>query len=453
MTFRSIRSIFIVLLLFKELSFGQFNLGESPQKENYAVSFEAIPVFLTDTTRAFVNIHYRIPEDFFIYVRGLDPMKNDVFTAKGELIVELIDEKGISASRQIQPIVRTRTFPPSQRFPGNEIEGFLQMEVKEGTHKIHFRLDDEESGRTFLNTDHKVTTRKPSNEPLDLSFPLFALRTIGDIDTQSTFTAINYGTHLLFGTPSESGYLFQVNLLSDQQPLTVEWTLRNERKSAGLEEQSFRGNTYQLLRGFPQIQIVDNSIRYFAAPTPTQWHLLFVPLPLEKLDNGRGYLEITVSQESFKKDLKYSFDILWPNRPLSLRSIDFAIDALQIIAKPDELDKLKTTSFVRRAKAFYEFWRNRDRDTSTAYNELMVEYYRRVDHSMKEYSVSRDTDGYKTDRGRIYILYGPPTKMERFLNPNGIPTEMWTYENTKKRFLFSDPRKTGLYSLASIEDL
>lgn len=61
--------------------------------------------------------------------------------------------------------------------------------------------------------------------------------------------------------------------------------------------------------------------------------------------------------------------------------------------------------------------------------------------------------GWKTDRGRVFILYGPPNQIERF--PSGttsLPYEIWTYDNLKGQggvvFIFAD--RTGFSNYEQI---
>jgi len=83
----------------------------------------------------------------------------------------------------------------------------------------------------------------------------------------------------------------------------------------------------------------------------------------------------------------------------------------------------------------------------------MVEYYRRVDIANRRFSSSREMDGYKSDQGRIFILYGSPSRTERLFSPSSPAREVWTYTQLKKRFIFEDQRRSGIYVLISIENL
>ncbi|HEY6953006.1 MAG TPA: GWxTD domain-containing protein, partial [Bacteroidota bacterium] len=123
------------------------------------------------------------------------------------------------------------------------------------------------------------------------------------------------------------------------------------------------------------------------------------------------------------------------------------------IAKPEELNEITSSSTERGMKAFRAFWKKHDPDTTTAYNQIMVEYYRRVDEAIRQFSTIKDRDGYKTDRGRIYILFGPPSHTERSLLPDQPVREVWTYTNLKKRFIFTEKNKSGNYILTETTNL
>jgi GWxTD domain-containing protein len=135
--------------------------------------------------------------------------------------------------------------------------------------------------------------------------------------------------------------------------------------------------------------------------------------------------------------------------PLSLKNIDLALDMLRFITTEDQLDSLKSGDFDERVESLERFWSTKDRTPGTAMNEVMAEYYRRVDHSIRSFGTLREPDGTKSDRGRTYILYGPPTRTDRTLNPGRGFTEVWTYDRLKRTFTFEDEARNGTYKLVS----
>ncbi|MFC2169987.1 GWxTD domain-containing protein [Acidobacteriota bacterium] len=94
-----------------------------------------------------------------------------------------------------------------------------------------------------------------------------------------------------------------------------------------------------------------------------------------------------------------------------------------------------------------EFWDRRDPDPGTEENEFKMEYFNRMDRA-DELFVSEGVPGWMTDRGRIYILFGPP--MERITDPMGTSAysacqEVWYYGSFP--VVFVDSRCSGNYHL------
>jgi len=113
---------------------------------------------------------------------------------------------------------------------------------------------------------------------------------------------------------------------------------------------------------------------------------------------------------------------------VSLYNLDVAIEMLRFIVSDSELRRINSGSASERERKFREFWAQRDPTPDTEFNELMAEYYRRIDHAYRNFS-SLQTPGFDTDQGKAYILYGAPLNVERRL-PSGSPArEIWEYPN------------------------
>jgi GWxTD domain-containing protein len=202
------------------------------------------------------------------------------------------------------------------------------------------------------------------------------------------------------------------------------------------------------------LNTAEGSVTYSVRPNPSPgWKVLYVPLPIEKLDPGGYTLDIDISSGQTKSTKQYNFQVQWFNRPAALLNAQLSIDALRHIATEEQLAAMQTGSMENNIKAFYAFWKTKDPDTTTAYNEVMVEYYRRVDEAVARFSTLSGQDGYRTDRGRIFILYGSPTRIQKYIPPGEAPTEVWFYDRLKKKFIFSDRYKTGNFLLIAAENL
>ncbi|MCX6575716.1 MAG: GWxTD domain-containing protein, partial [Candidatus Aminicenantes bacterium] len=76
------------------------------------------------------------------------------------------------------------------------------------------------------------------------------------------------------------------------------------------------------------------------------------------------------------------------------------------------------------------FWKHRDPTPNTPDNEFKTEHYRRINYANHFYGRSSPMPGWRTARGRIYIILGEPNDIQRFEGKSGIyPTEIWFYQN------------------------
>ena len=107
----------------------------------------------------------------------------------------------------------------------------------------------------------------------------------------------------------------------------------------------------------------------------------------------------------------------------------------------ESLDETGRKNFVRR------FWSNRDPNGAEPGNEFMNEMMNRYDYTNERFS--GHIPGWLTDRGRIYISYGPPRDIQRYVhNPDTKDYEIWAYAiEGETIFIFVDERGFGQYRL------
>lgn len=123
------------------------------------------------------------------------------------------------------------------------------------------------------------------------------------------------------------------------------------------------------------------------------------------------------------------------------------VDALYYFADPKDVDSLRLASFDKREKAWEKFWSKRDPNPLTPENEFEEEFLRRFYYANENFS-TLNIPGYRTARGRIYILYGEPDEIERHpFEINTYPYEIWYYYSKKLKFVFVDRKGTGEYEL------
>jgi GWxTD domain-containing protein len=121
---------------------------------------------------------------------------------------------------------------------------------------------------------------------------------------------------------------------------------------------------------------------------------------------------------------------------------------IEYIASSSEFSEYKSYADTGKVAFLKRFWAKRDSDPSTEVNEGLQEFIRRVKYVEAQFATPFKS-GYDTDRGRIYVKYGPPDSEERHqFESDYKPYEIWDYYSYGGyKFIFSDMGGDGEFSL------
>lgn len=98
------------------------------------------------------------------------------------------------------------------------------------------------------------------------------------------------------------------------------------------------------------------------------------------------------------------------------------------------------TSLQSKRRFLSQFWKRRDSVPGTVENEYRQEYLKRVEYANSRFRTA-NKEGWQTDRGRVYIVYGPADEYERHdSGPVTKPYEIWYYNELQGgvHFVFAD---------------
>lgn len=118
--------------------------------------------------------------------------------------------------------------------------------------------------------------------------------------------------------------------------------------------------------------------------------------------------------------------------------IEKAIRQLRYIATQSQLEEIqKGVTAEDKKNMFEKFWKSVDPTPNTSLNEAFEEYYSRINYANEKFrSVG---EGWLSDRGMIYIIFGPPDNIEtQSRRADGRIAIRWTYNNSNRTFTFVD---------------
>jgi GWxTD domain-containing protein len=123
------------------------------------------------------------------------------------------------------------------------------------------------------------------------------------------------------------------------------------------------------------------------------------------------------------------------------------VKQLIYIATSREIEQLLNARVEKREELWNEFWQKRDPTSGDEVNEFKDEYFDRVNYAEEHFSTGL-TEGWKSDRGKIYIIIGPPDYIERYpFEMERKAYQIWYYYNRGYRLVFIERYNLGEYEL------
>jgi len=130
-------------------------------------------------------------------------------------------------------------------------------------------------------------------------------------------------------------------------------------------------------------------------------------------------------------------------------SLNQHFEYVKYIATRNETKAYKKLDVQGKRMFMQEFWRKRDTNEMTIQNEFKDEYYTKINITKQQFSTP-NREGWKTDRGRVLIIYGEPDDIKRYTFGSwGRPYEVWQYFKVEGgvEFIFADESGYGQYIL------
>lgn len=408
-----------VTILLADVSHAQVEFSRNQARPETQFSFDAICVSSDQPGKTRVDIYVEVPYPELHFTKV-----GDIYQCTYEASVQFLgSNKQAVAQRVWDNDVRVQDFNQTTS-PKLKSLTHQVMDLDPGTYEIDVQLFEPETKKRSFRRNSIVVTDFSKDE-LSLSDIMLVTRLakVGDKtgvipNVEGAFTRQLNGFYLFFEayhvSPVDS--LLLVAHLFDSQKKEV-W-----RKSVA-EPPS------------------DSKMQIFVKVDSLNFPAGVYSVVIE------GYNARSGSNPDLKATTSRSFSIHWADLPLTILNIDKAIEELKYVATDEEIDSIEAGKTLDdKQKRFLAFWNKRNPDPTSGRNPLLEEYYRRVQYANKEFT--RYMDGWKTDRGMVYIRLGPPENIERHpFEMNTKPYEIWYYYQLDREAIFVDYSGFGDYRL------
>lgn len=359
---------------------------------------------------------------------------NDKFTAGMRVNIEVLDSDGNAFKREFDEKIITTNYYESTTSEELYLQGLIKFNFEKGKYKILAVISD------------KISKRERKLRPIDLKIPdseiilrpIFVKNLENKINSFDSIAISNNGYSIPFDQPDDDLIIPVI----DNSIKTLKLLIKNPDKEILLEKEiqdNFLIN--------PEIRSLDDRIVITRSKHNESIKYFYINNISAVLNEGPVVMEI-IPDDDLKKKSIFNFIVSWANKPRSLIDSEKAIEYLEIIESKDKVEELLRKKEPY-SKILFDYWKDLDITPETKYNELMKEFYQRVDDAEREFISITGNGGAFSDRGKIYIKYGKPFEVLRNTNGEGKVVETWFYKKPNIKFVFVDKDGTGKFLIVN----
>lgn len=346
------------------------------------------------------------------------------FAARYLVSLSFVQDSQVVRKVDDQRIVRVATFDETSR-TDESIVYQTAVPLVPGTYAVDLEARDGSGGRGFRARD-TITVPAYRSGGVRLSAPMFVYEAEArDAEDDAPNVIVNPRHTVPFG--------------GDTQRMYVE--------------------AYDVPPGRPvQVRVVnDADEEVWSTETPLVeasglMRYALVDVPTSSLPLGKFWLETTVPGvgAASRVPVVVTISDRW-----MVANFDEVFEFLTYIATGEELDSLRNAEGEARAAAWERFWERRDPLAATAINEFREQFFERI-RMATLYFDEPGRPGWRTDRGEVFIVLGPPSYVRELRSSNQmgvLPTGYeWLYESGpfgRMTLVFVDRRDFGRYELTT----
>jgi len=303
-----------------------------------------------------------------------------------------------------------------------------RLDVQPGDYEVEVSVTDNSSGRTVVRNTGTLIP-----DPESPVTNLTSIRLSGKIVDQNNGIYTPITTYDVPSRLDSLKFEFQVTNNDMEDPLTVNASLlRFEADTTAARRLSYNNYSSSSIQ-YQGIEVrdpeeIDSNVRRL-----DQAGSVLIEFKYDLLERGNYRFEVeTIDQQGETIYRARDFAIKSNNYPSVASSREMAAPLAYIMDRDNHEDMMNISDPDSLKEAIDRFWLSNVGSQSRARSVINL-YYERVEQANKQFSNFKE--GWKTDMGMIYILFGPPWYVDRTLN-----RMQWSYSYDR-----NDPRRNFFF--------
>ena len=381
-------------------------------------SLQAYRRLTDDPSLIRLDIAVEIMNDVLLFVR-----EDTIFTASVEVNLSIINDKDQQIFRQVKYLTKSIQSFDRSNSRSEFLVGTFSTTLPSGVYGVIAVVADRESRRREKVRQNVILQKR---DAIDMGLSDIMLSWSSELEPEGSTPR-----HLTVtgNVPDQSLNLFVYYDIVRPDPMTI---CHMSLSVTDWKDRETYHDSLSIVGG-------DNLAAYFMS------------VPCQELNYGKYKVRVVANYKGKSIERQAGFKINFFDLPGTIRDIDHAIKQLGLIATKKEIDAILSADDSEKERLFIKFWNEHFTTPGESVNGKMVEYYNRITYANQHFgSSSTEMGGWKSDRGRIYAIYGKPSEVERYnLDEYGTPYEVWFYNHLGKRFVFRDEFGFGEYKLVN----
>ncbi len=391
--------------------------------------------YLDEDDNAIISIAAEVVFGSLVYTK-----KDGYFVANANMDVQIINKDSLNNIARVEHFkIDINEKNPNIRYSQDTYLIQKEFIVEPGNYFVDIILIDEKSQKPTVRTEEVFI---PNPKQLISNITNIQLLSKNNAETDTVFTP-----QTTFDVPSAIDSLkfsFQITNNKPETPITINARLLKFNADTTVAWPMTFGNHYSSSIQYKGIEYDRFEVLNSTRRVLTDQGSVLIELVFPGLPKGNYRLEVE-SEKTSEDDIEIykarDFSIKTPNYP-SLKTARELAEPLIYLMSDKEHEKLMSIqSQDSLKKAIDKFWLSNVKNSKIASNVISL-YYERVEEANKQFSNFKE--GWKTDLGMIYILFGPPWYVDKSLD-----MMRWSYSydtsDPEYNFYFKTPKIKNKY--------
>lgn len=361
--------------------------------------------FLDEGDEPLINIAADIVYGSLIYKE-----KDGIYTAKIAVEIRILDQE--NPENMIKANQFSFTIEEKNKTIVNNQDVFTferRIKANPGEYQINLTVVDQNSGKRTTRVSNTFIP-DPQNEISSLT----NIRMLGKDSGEHDARWMPITTYDVAGKIDSLKFIFQVTNNKSEQPLTIDTKLIKYDSDTSVARPMHYNNyspssiTYRGI-DYDETEIIQSNRRVL-----TQTGSVLIEYTFPNQERGNYRFEVNTNENKGTSLFKArDFGIKSTHYPSLKTPEELARPLIYLMSEKDheKLMAIKDSDSLK--QAIDRFWLRNTGDKSKARSVIEL-YYERVEEANKQFSSFKE--GWKTDPGMVYILFGPPWYVEQHLD-------------------------------------